>query len=181
MRNWALPIPGWAIGRKLSMLRERAPHGTQVDPRLAQFAGALREFWGGRGLRRLVKQHEADIHGNIDCVQLLGLDCLKRGDLDGSFDMFRKCLSLTSRVEYFPGWPVPEPRIRHDYEQLELLQQRGRLTESGALALPVLKRYYDRTGDVGKALYRRAATRKPERGIGEFHYWRTLLFRARRW
>ena len=40
---------------------------------------------------------------------------------------------LAKRVEYFPGWPVPEPRIRHDYEQLELLQQRGRLTESAAL------------------------------------------------
>src|SRR5437899_8447918 len=53
----------------------------------------------GEDLRRLVKQHEADIHGNTDCVQLLGLDCLKRGDLDGSFDMFRKCLSLTRRVE----------------------------------------------------------------------------------
>jgi len=59
-------------------------------------------------------------------------DCLKRGDLDGSFDMFRKCLSLTRRVETFLGWPVPEPRIRHDYEQLELLQQRGDSLKCGA-------------------------------------------------
>ena len=123
-------------------------------------------------LRRLVKEHETDIHDNTDCVQLLGLDCLNRADLDGSFDMFRKCLSLTRRVEYFPGWPVPEPRIRHDYEQLELLQQRGRLTESAALALPVLKRYYDRTGDVGKAFYPEGNDAEVLRGaLGKFHYW----------
>jgi len=35
----------------------------------------------GEDLRRLVRSTEADIHGNTDCVQLLGLDCLKRGDL----------------------------------------------------------------------------------------------------
>src|SRR4029077_4772735 len=112
----------------------------------------LLEFYVNSGtdedLRTLVKEHEADIHGNTDCVQLLGLDRLKRGDLDGSFEMFGKCLTLTRRGEHFPGWRVPEPRIRHDYEQLELLQQRGRLTGSGALSFPVLKRYYDRTGDV---------------------------------
>lgn len=126
----------------------------------------------GEDLRRLVKKHEADIHGNTDCVQLLGLDCLKRGDLDGSFDMFRKCLSLTRSAEYFRGWPVPEPRIRHDYEQLELLQQRGRLTESAALALPVLKRYYDRTGDVGKAFYPEGNDAEALRAaLGAFHYW----------
>src|SRR5260370_14769561 len=126
----------------------------------------------GEDLRRLVKKHEADIHGNTDCVQLLGLDCLKRGDLDGSFDMFRKCLSLTRRVESFHGWPVPEPRVRHDYEQLELLQQRGRLTGSAALALPVLKRYYDRTGDVGKAFYPEGDDAEALGGaLGKFHYW----------
>ena len=126
----------------------------------------------GEDLRRFVKEHEAEIHGNTDCVQLLGLDCLKRGDLDGSFDMFRKCLTLTRGVESFLGWPVPEPRIRHDYEQLELLQQRGRLTGSAALALPVLKRYYDRTGDFGKAFYPEGNDAEALRGaLGEFHNW----------
>src|SRR5437899_11805122 len=121
---------------------------------------------------RLVKKIEAVINCNTYCVQLLGLYCLKRGDLDGSFDMFRKCLSLTRRAEYFLGWPVPEPRIRHDYEQLELLQQRGRLTESAALALPVLKRYYERTGDVGKAFYPEGDDAEALGGaLGKFHYW----------
>jgi tetratricopeptide (TPR) repeat protein len=137
---------------------------------------SLLEFYVNSGadedLRRLVKEHEADIHGNADCVQQLGLDCLKGGDLDGSFDMFRKCLSLARRVQYFIGWPVPEPRIRHDYEQLGLLQQRGRLTESAALALPVLKRYYDRTGDVGKAFYPEGGDAEALRGaLAKFHYW----------
>jgi len=123
-------------------------------------------------LRRLVKEHEAEIHGNGDCVQLLGLDCLKRGDLDGSFDMFRECLSLARKVEYFLGWPVPESRIRHDYEQLELLQQRGRLTESAALALPVLKRYYVRTGGAQKAFYPENGDAEALRGaLAKYHYW----------
>jgi len=128
-------------------------------------------------LRRLVKEHEAQIHGNTDCVQLLGLDCLKRGDLDGSFDMFRKCLSLARKVEYFLGWPVPEARIRHDYEQLELLQQRGRLTESAALALPVLKRYYDRTGGVQKAFTPEGGDVESLRGaLAKYHYWPDVPF-----
>src|SRR6266436_1746117 len=131
----------------------------------------------GEDLRRLVKKHEAEIHGNTDCVQLLGLDCLKRGDLDGSFDMFRKCLSLTRSAEYFLGWPVPEPRIRHDYEQLELLQQRGKLTESAALALPVLKRYYERTGDVRRAFHPEGGDAEAlSRALGKFHHWPDVPF-----
>ena len=44
-------------------------------------------------------------------------------------------------------WPVPEPRLRHDYEQLELLRRRGKLSASGQAALAVLEPYQRECGD----------------------------------
>src|SRR5262245_57142740 len=134
----------------------------------------------GGALSRLVEEYASDIQGDIDCVQRLGLAHLKEGDLDKSFDMFRKCLAMTEKAGSTVAWPVPEPRIRHDCEQLELLQERGRLTESAALALPVLKRYYGRTGDPRKAFY-------PENGdveslsnaLTKVHHWPDAPFPGR--
>jgi len=123
-------------------------------------------------LWRLVEQYPSEIHGDIDCVQRLGLAHLKEGNLERAFEMFRKCLSMAEKAEPPAAWPVPEPRIRHDYEQLELLRQRGRLTESAALALPVLKRYYDRTGDPQTALYPESGDAEPlGQALGKVHHW----------
>lgn len=38
---------------------------------------------------------------------------------------------------------MPEPRLRHDHEQLELLAQRGKLDAAGLDALAVLRRHHD--------------------------------------
>jgi tetratricopeptide (TPR) repeat protein len=134
-------------------------------------SASTKELWS------LAKEHETDIQGDIDCVQRLGLAHLKAGDLERSFDLFRKCFALTQGVETPARWPVPEPRIRHDYEQLDLLRQRGRLTGSAALALPVLKRYYDRTGDPAKAFHPDADDAGPLReALAKHHYWPDATF-----
>src|SRR5262245_33655558 len=131
-------------------------------------------------LWRLVEQYRTEIHGDIDCAQRLGLAYLKDGDLDRGFDMFRTCLAPAEKAESSTALPVPEPRIRHDYEQLELLQKRGRLTESAALALPLLKRYYDRTGDPQKAFYPESGDAEPLRQtLGKVHHWPDAPFSGR--
>jgi len=123
-------------------------------------------------LWRLVERYRSEIHGDIDCVQRLGLAYLKQGDLDRSFDLFRKCLAMAEEARSSVAWPVPEPRIRHDYEQLELLQQRGKLTESAVLALPLLKRYYDRTGDPKTAFHPEGSDAEPLRqALTRVHHW----------
>ena len=130
-------------------------------------------------LWRLVEQYPTDIHGDIDCVQRLGLAYLKEGDLDRGFDMFRKCLAMAEKAESSVAWPVPEPRIRHNYEQLELLQERGKLAEGAALALPVLKRYYDRTGDPRTAFYPESGDAEPLRQALEVRHWPDAPFSGR--
>jgi len=131
----------------------------------------------GEELWRLVEQYRTDIQRDIDCVQRLGLAYLKEGDRDRSFDMFRQCLAMAEAADSSVAWPVPEPRIRHAYEQLELLQQRGRLTESAALALPLLKRYYDRSGDPRSAFHPENGGAEPlRRALAKVHHWPDALF-----
>ncbi len=87
---------------------------------------------------------------DIDCIQLQGLDQLRRGHVDEAARLLRKCRDLNvQRADAFGHlqWPVPEPRIRHDYEQLELLERRGKLDARGRQALQILKPYYQQSRD----------------------------------
>lgn len=102
-------------------------------------------------LETLMKAYPTEINGDRECVYWLGLGRLSRGDLDDAARLFSHSLTLYDSsgdaLDDVP-WPVPEPRIRHDYEQLDLLQRRGRIDGAGLDALKVLKRYYVKTGDV---------------------------------
>src|SRR6267142_1609432 len=79
---------------------------------------AIAAFNGLGGAANVPAEFHAELgvaySGLGDRVMLLGLDCLKRGGLNGSFVMFRKSFSLVKTVESLPGWPVSEARIRHD-------------------------------------------------------------------
>jgi tetratricopeptide (TPR) repeat protein len=95
------------------------------------------------GVERLMTEYRREIEGDAEALLLLGLIALFEGDRDHAYDILSRATALT--VSWAVGnqlldWPVREPRIRHDYEQLELLEQRGKLGEGGARALSVLKR-----------------------------------------
>jgi tetratricopeptide (TPR) repeat protein len=104
-------------------------------------------------LEALATAYPTEIHADVDCLYWLGLDHLSRGHLDDAARLFSESWAVyekgTRAVGELP-WPIPEPRIRHEYEQLELLQRRGRLNAPGRDALRVLKPYYEQTGDPRK-------------------------------
>jgi tetratricopeptide (TPR) repeat protein len=107
-----------------------------------------------KGVERLVAQYEHEVEGDAESLLLLGLIALSAGDRNRAYDILSRSTASTMNQAggiHLLDWPVSEPRIRHDYEQLELLERRGKLGESGASALSVLKRYYGLTGDPGKA------------------------------
>lgn len=110
-------------------------------------AGATRER------EELLKQYHNEIYGDIESVNALALDQLWHRDLAESHKLFRQSLALT--VEYGAGygnlvWPLPEPRLLHDCEQLELLKSRGKLAGSAIPALAALQPYCAQTGDPRK-------------------------------
>ena len=104
-------------------------------------------------VERLLAEHRREVEGDAEALLSLGLIALAKGNRDQAYDILGRATALT--VSWTVGnqvleWPVREPRIRHDYEQLELLERRGKLGESAARALSVLKHYYPLTGDPGK-------------------------------
>ncbi|HET7160124.1 MAG TPA: hypothetical protein VFI62_14090, partial [Burkholderiales bacterium] len=102
-------------------------------------------------MERLVTDYPAQIHGDVDCLYWWGLERMRRGDLASASRRFSESTALArSRGDDIDSvqWPVPEPRLRHDYEQLELLERRGKLDSTGRDALKVLRPYYEKSGDV---------------------------------
>ena len=104
-------------------------------------------------VERVLTEYRREVEGDAEALISLGLIALSKGDRDQAHDILSRATALT--VSWTVGnqvleWPVREPRIRHDYEQLELLEQRGKLGESAARALSVLRRYYPLTGDPGR-------------------------------
>ncbi|HTO46352.1 MAG TPA: hypothetical protein VML91_01825 [Burkholderiales bacterium] len=104
-------------------------------------------------VERLLAEYRREIEGDAEALLSLGLIALAKGERDQAYEILGRATALT--VSWTVGnrileWPVREPRIRHDYEQLELLEQRGKLGESAARALSVLRRYHSPTGDPGQ-------------------------------
>jgi tetratricopeptide (TPR) repeat protein len=111
----------------------------------SQSAAAVRGLLGicavaGRvaDLDALKATYSEEISGDRVCLSLLGIEALNRGDLEQAARLFRQTAALTDRE--LP-WPIPEARIRHDCEQLELLARRAKLDAAGTDALALLRRY----------------------------------------
>jgi hypothetical protein len=125
-------------------------------------------------LEGLVQAYPDDIRGDGECVYRLGLERLGRGDLEDAARLFAESRSIyEDSADATDGitWPVAEPRIRHDYEQLELLEQRGKLDGPGRDALKVLKRYYDQSGDVRATFAPEGAEAQAlKSALGRIHY-----------
>lgn len=102
----------------------------------------------------LIRDFRAEIEADIDASYVRGLIALDRGARDEALKYFRDSMKLTAGgvgVKDFLIWPVTEPHIRHEYEQRLLLQERGRLPAAQAAEMPLLKKYYDLSGDPGAA------------------------------
>jgi tetratricopeptide (TPR) repeat protein len=135
-------------------------------------------------LAALEARYPEEIHGNIECLSLLAKATLAQRNLDRASSLLDESLSLAKA--YGTGfsmmeWPVPESRIRHDCEQLELLEQRGALNSAGGrAALGLLRRYYAQTGDTGKTFAPQGSEADALRdALGAFHYCPKLPFSGR--
>ena len=95
-------------------------------------------------IQALAERYRPQIDNDLECLHTLGLECLDRRDLAAAAHVFDQSFELAraqNLARDMLPWPVPEPRLRHDYDQLQLLERRGRLDASGRSALAVLKRY----------------------------------------
>jgi hypothetical protein len=78
------------------------------------------------------------------------LEHLRSGQVDEAARLLRQCHDLNLQRQDAFGhlpWPVPEPRIRHDFEQLDLLERRGKLNARAKEALQVLRPYCQQPDD----------------------------------
>jgi tetratricopeptide (TPR) repeat protein len=115
------------------------------------------------GLDALASTYAQEIAGDTESLCLLGLSAVNRAEPTEGARVLGKALTVAfeqgDALAALP-WPVPQPRIRHDFEQLELLASRGRLDERGRDALTLLRRYCERSPDP-------AAVFAPAGGEGE--------------
>lgn len=116
-------------------------------------------------LTELISQHAAIIQKDALCHELLGFYYFNTDRLDLAQQHFRQAALLS---EHQPNtnnpqeWPVSEPRLRHDLEQLNLLKARGLQNASAQAALDVVSRC--------KQAYREQDQAALVQAIGAYHY-----------
>lgn len=134
----------------------------QAPGALYGLASVFAESGNFARLDELENAYHERIHGDVNCLSVLAKAALARHDLARAGALFEESRVLAINRQIAAAilpWPVPEPRVRHDVEQLELLQQRGVLSGSGVQALAVLKQHF-RPGDTPDHFY--APTGKAE-------------------
>lgn len=125
-----------------------------ADPASAAAARELATVYAitkdAAGMASLAGQHAAVVQNDVDSMAFRGLEAFNRGDVPAAGRLLRDAHAVSEAGGRPYGqlpWPVPEPRVRHDYEQLELLQRRSRLDRAGRDALQALAPYYAQSGD----------------------------------
>lgn len=139
--------------RATAAFRAALAAGQKPIAAIQGLAAILADTGNTAGLAELENTYHAEMHGDIECLAILGKAALARRDLDGAGRLFGESQSIAIRQRNalaMLSWPVTEPRIRHDCEQLELLSQRGLLDNAGRNALDLLQRYYAQTGKVAQ-------------------------------
>lgn len=122
-------------------------------PALLGLAGVLADTGDSATLRALEDEYRTSMHGDIECLAILAKAALARRELDVAAQLLEESRLLAIRqnnAQAMLPWPVPEPRLRHDFEQLELLAQRGLLDDAGRAALALLKRHCAEPLDVNR-------------------------------
>ena len=126
-----------------------------IDPQSAVSVRGLLGVYARGGyaadIDELKARYKQEIEGDYVCLSVLGIAALNRGDLEEAKRVFTRTAALAERTGDLP-MPIPESRIRHDCEQLELLAQRGKLSEAGANALTLLRRYCAQGSDSNTAI-----------------------------
>lgn len=118
-----------------------------------------------QALTELISQQEAIIQKDALCQELLGFYHFNIDRLDLAQYHFRQAAMLS---EHDPNpnnpqeWPVSEPRLRHDFEQLSLLKARGLSNPATQAALEVITR--------SKQAYREQDKAALIQAIGAYHY-----------
>lgn len=122
-------------------------------PALQGLAGVFAATGNTAALQALDNEYRAQMHNDIECVAILAKAALARRELDVAGQLLEESRLLAIHQNHAQAmlfWPVPEPRVRHDYEQLELLAQRDLLDDVGRAALKLLKRYCGQPPDVNQ-------------------------------
>ena len=107
-----------------------------------------------QALSALIKQQEVLVQKDPLCHELLGFYYFNTDQLDLAQQHFRQAALLS---EHQPNtnnpqeWPVSEPRLRHDFEQLSLLKARGKQSEASEAALKVITRCKENVNDQDQA------------------------------
>lgn len=139
--------------RATAEFREALAVGQKPLAAVQGLAAILADTGNTAGLAELENTYRAEMHADIECLAILGKAALARHELDAAGLLFAESQALALRDRNaltMLSWPVTEPRIRHDCEQLELLSQRGLLDSAGRNALDLLRRYYAKTGNVAQ-------------------------------
>ena len=131
-------------------------------------------------LQQLMGQHQAFITNDMVNVITLGFERLAQGDTARALGYFNDTFALSRQqnVAYNElPWPVPEPRLRHDYEQLQLLAQRQKLDSKGLAALQLLEHYCKQSQDIHHVFAPTgAAAETLQRALTDMHYIPTIPF-----
>lgn len=132
---------------------------------------------GGRNMREidaLIQTHGETMRADIECQLSLAMARLASGDVDAAAAHFENAFTLARERDQplaeLP-WPVPEPLLRHHCEQLELLEQRGKLSATAREALGVLRRYLTSASDIQQTFAPSGAEGlRLQRAMTDLHY-----------
>lgn len=139
--------------RAIQAFRAALAATDQPVPALQGLAGVLADIGDSAALRALEQEYRTPMHNDIECLAILAKAALARRELEAAAQLLEESRLLAIRrnnAQAMLPWPVPEPRIRHDCEQLELLAQRGLLGSTGREALALLRRYCSQSPDVNQ-------------------------------
>ncbi|MBM3343568.1 MAG: hypothetical protein FJY56_15875 [Betaproteobacteria bacterium] len=127
-----------------------------------------------QAIAALEQTHGAAIGADIECQSVLGIARLAQGELDAAAAHFENAYTLARHsgrpLAQLP-WPLPEPLLRHDCEQLQLLEKRGKLDAAGREALGVLRRHLaGSTGIEQRFAPAGAEATRLQRAMTDLHY-----------
>ncbi|MEN9670429.1 MAG: hypothetical protein RL018_706 [Pseudomonadota bacterium] len=114
-------------------------------PALQNLLIILSELKHREALDTLLQTYADDIQNDALCNELLGFYYFNIDQLERSQHHFRQTALLSQHQPNTNNpqeWPVSEPRLRHDFEQLSLLKARGIETDAVTSALNVISQCY---------------------------------------
>lgn len=99
-----------------------------------------------------------DLKNDPSYQSVLGYMHLSLGDVDKGMPHFRRSQEICIQnpiVDNALQFPIPEHRIRHDYEQLKFLKEKGILKETSFKHLDILEKYKNKCEEEGlKSLHK---------------------------